>query len=98
MVILGIDPGTRRIGYGLVKKDGQSIVFQDAGILEIKSSDDFSALLETKRELDKLIKKFKPELLAVEKLFFATNQKTAMAVAGARGVIILSALEAGLKI
>jgi len=63
-----------------------------------KSKDDVSAIAETKKEMDRLIKKYKPEVVAVEKLYFAKNQKTALAVAQARGVILLSARECGVPI
>lgn len=98
MISLGIDPGTRRIGYGLLECAGTNITFITAGILTIKSSDDISALQETKRGIDTLIKKHKPDVMGIEKLFFAKNQKTAMAVAQARGVILLSAREHKLSI
>ncbi len=93
MTILGIDPGTRRVGYGVVRKDGSAACFVAAGILDIVGLDDISALAETKRGVDALIKKHKPDALAIEKLYFAKNQKTALAVAQARGVILLAACE-----
>lgn len=93
MIVLGIDPGTRRIGYGLIQKEGASLTFVAAGILNIKSSEDAGALQETKSELDSLIKKYKPDAIAIERLFFSKNRKTGIAVAQARGVILLSATE-----
>ena len=51
MIALGIDPGSRRIGYGVVQCDGSAIGFIAAGILDIKKSDDISALEEQKKEL-----------------------------------------------
>lgn len=96
--ILGIDPGSRRIGYGIIKKSGATLTFVEASLLKIKSKDDFGALYETKKEIDKLIEKHQPEILAVEKLYFVKNQKTGMQVAHARGAIILAALEHGLLI
>lgn len=98
MVALGIDPGTRRIGYGIVRGEGSNLAFVTAGILKIKSADDASALEETKVEMSKLIKKYKPDVLGIEKLYFAKNQKTAIAVAQARGVILLAAREANIPI
>lgn len=98
MIALGIDPGTRRIGYGVVACDGPDAVFVDAGILEVVSADDVPALEETKRGVDRLIKKHRPDVVAVEKLFFAKNTKTAIAVAQARGVILLAAKERGVRI
>jgi crossover junction endodeoxyribonuclease RuvC len=98
MIALGIDPGSRRIGYGIVECKGQIVTLMDAGILKITSSDDISALEETKKGIDALIKKYKPDVMAIEKLFFAKNAKTAFAVAQARGVILLSTKERGVRI
>ncbi|MBU6500444.1 MAG: crossover junction endodeoxyribonuclease RuvC [Patescibacteria group bacterium] len=98
MIILGIDPGTRRIGYGLVEGTGNKTKFIEAGLLEVRSNEDVAALKETKEQIEKLIKRFRPEAMAIEKLFFMKNQKTAMKVAEARGVAILAAAENGLKI
>lgn len=98
MVILGIDPGTRRVGYGLIRVERNNVLLIDAGILPIKSSDNASALEELKNRLGELIEKHKPETLGIEKLYFSKNQKTALQVAEARGVIMLTAKEAGLKV
>jgi crossover junction endodeoxyribonuclease RuvC len=99
MISLGIDPGSRRIGYGIVEKKKDNIVrFVAAGILKIKSTDDIGALAETKKGASALMKKYKPDILGIEKLFFAKNQKTAMAVAQARGVLLLAAYEAGVPV
>ncbi|HUC31314.1 MAG TPA: crossover junction endodeoxyribonuclease RuvC [Candidatus Paceibacterota bacterium] len=98
MIALGIDPGTRRIGYGVVECNGPAIAFVAAGILEIKTDDDVSALEETKKGIDALIKKHRPDVVAVEKIFFAKNTKTALAVAQARGVIMLATKERGVRI
>jgi crossover junction endodeoxyribonuclease RuvC len=95
MIALGIDPGTRRIGYGIVRQDGGVLTFITAGILKIDSTDDPGALEETKKEIDTLIKKYRPEIVVVERLYFAKNQKTAIAVAQARGVILLAIQENG---
>jgi crossover junction endodeoxyribonuclease RuvC len=99
MIALGIDPGSRRIGYGIVeKKKDNTIRFLAAGILKIASADDIGALVETKKGASALVKKYKPDIIGIEKLFFAKNQKTAMAVAQARGVLLLAAHEAGIPI
>jgi crossover junction endodeoxyribonuclease RuvC len=97
MTILGIDPGTQRIGYGLVRCEGQRVKLVEAGILAIREKGQ-GALSEAKHGVDRLITTFKPGALALEKVFFTKNQKTAMAVAQARGVIMLAALEAGLPV
>jgi crossover junction endodeoxyribonuclease RuvC len=93
IVTMGIDPGTRRVGYGIIRREGNTLTFLDAGILKIKSSEDAAALTEAKREMDKLIKKYRPGAVGIEKLFFAKNQRTGIAVAQARGVILLAATE-----
>ncbi len=98
MIALGIDPGTRRIGYGLVEIKAGKLAFIAAGILPITTSDDASALLEAKQAMDSIIKKYRPEVMGIEKLYFSKNQKTAMAVAQARGVALLAAKECGMKI
>ena len=99
MVILGIDPGTNRAGYGLVKKDQGNLSLLDYGCVEIKSKSDHNAgLLTLHDEFSKIIKKWKPEVLAIEKIFFFKNAKTISQVSEAIGVIILSGLRSGLKI
>lgn len=98
MIALGIDPGTRRIGYGLVEEKNGGLKLLAAGLLKIKSKEDVGALQETRSGLRTLIQKFRPDVLSIEKLFFARNQKTAIAVAQARGAILLTASEAGLKV
>ena len=98
MIILGIDPGTRRIGYGAVEYARGAISLIDAGLLIIEGGDDQSALHETREQINKIIKKIKPSVLSIEKLYFMKNQKTALQVAQARGVIISAAMEYGLEI
>lgn len=98
MIALGIDPGTRRVGYGVVRREGPETKFIAAGILTITATADVPALEEIKEGIDALIKKHKPEIVAIEKLFFAKNTKTALAVAQARGVILLATKEHGIRI
>jgi len=98
MIILGIDPGSRRIGFGLIKKEKGLLEMIGAGILKIKSNNDLDAVIETKTQLSKIISKYSPKFMAIEKLYFVKNQKTALAVAQSRGVIMLTASEKGLPI
>lgn len=98
MIYLGIDPGTRRVGYGLVLKTGNSLRLIDAGILKINSENDIGALLEIKTELSSIISTHCPVAAGIEKLFFSKNQKTALQVAEARGVALVCCAEAGIKI
>ena len=98
MITLGIDPGTRRIGYGVIDSQNGIARFVAAGIFKITATEDVAALEETKQEIDRLIAEYQPEAVAIEKLFFAKNQKTAIAVAQARGVILLATKECGVRI
>jgi crossover junction endodeoxyribonuclease RuvC len=98
MIALGIDPGTRRIGFGVVEKKFGDITFIAADIMAVTATEDIAALREIKKDADRIIKKYKPDIIGIERLFFAKNQKTAIAVAQARGVILLAAAEAGVYI
>lgn len=93
MIVLGIDPGTRRIGYALVRKDGPRVILLEAGLLRVRSKDAPRALREAKRGVDRLLRTYRPAALAIERIFFSKNKKTAMAVAECRGVILLAAAE-----
>lgn len=94
MIILGIDPGTRRIGFGVVEYEGGRCNLRDAGILAIREKiNDQQALEEVSRGIKNLIQKYRPDAAAVEKIFFSKNQKTAIEVAQARGVILAIMVE-----
>ena len=92
MRILGIDPGTNRIGYGLVEKKDGALKLVDCGLLEIPKKDNGKFLILA-NEIEKIIKKFKPDMASIEKIYFSKNQKTAIEVAQARGIIILLLLK-----
>ena len=99
MIILGIDPGTARIGYAVIeKKDSDNLNLLTCGCLEPKSKEQKDRLGEISDLISDLISKYHPEILAIEKLFFAKNAKTALSVSEARGVIINSANSFNLKI
>lgn len=97
MMILGIDPGTQKIGYAVLEFKNKTYILKSSGLLKIKNKDK-KFLKEIKNQIDKLILKWKPKILSIEKIYFSRNQKTAMVVAEARGVILLSALEKNIKI
>lgn len=91
MIILGIDPGLATIGWGVIKKEGATVTPVDYGHISTDKNLPFSErLLEIHRDLVALIEKFQPEEAALEELFFYNNQKTAIDVAQARGVILLT--------
>ncbi|MBI3887783.1 crossover junction endodeoxyribonuclease RuvC [Candidatus Microgenomates bacterium] len=92
MLILGIDPGTARLGYGLIETDKSTIKYITAGCLETKMETPMhERLLFLYAEMNKIFEKHKPDDLTVESLFFGINAKTAIAVGQARGVILLAA-------
>ena len=97
MVILGIDPGTTAIGYALLDS-AHSVRMIEAGLVRIKSSDPKERIQELYTGLAALIKKNKPQVCAIERLFFAKNVKTGIAVAESRGVILLTVAQADLSI
>jgi crossover junction endodeoxyribonuclease RuvC len=89
MKILGIDPGSARIGYGLIEKENSGLKFIKAGLLKISSKDKNQRLVELEKSLSQLLKKEKPDLAILEKLYFMKNMKTALEVAQSRGILTL---------
>jgi crossover junction endodeoxyribonuclease RuvC len=100
MIILGIDPGLARTGYAILKKETSDIprLLSCGCINTAVGRAEAERLLEIKQDLAKLIKKWKPDALCIELLFFAANAKTAMSVGQARGVILVTAAEYKLRI
>jgi len=92
-ILLGIDPGIADTGYGVICKNSDgSLSCVDYGSIKTKAKADLPDRLNIiNRELNSLIKKYKPELVAVEQLFFCKNVKTALVVGQARGVVLLTA-------
>jgi crossover junction endodeoxyribonuclease RuvC len=91
MIILGIDPGIATIGWGVIKKEGATSTVVDYGHISTpKTLTLAERLVEIHNDLLGLLEKFQPEEAAVEELFFYNNQKTAIDVAQARGVILLT--------
>lgn len=96
---LGIDPGIATTGYGLVRltRDGE-LVAVSFGIISTPKDSSAPARLEMLfDQLKTLLKKYKPDTAAVEKLFFQSNVKTALSVGQARGVIMLCLQKAGIE-
>lgn len=89
VVFLGLDPGTTRIGYGLVKKEGGKLSLIDCGAIEIKKPNVGERLVFLEKKLGQIIKARRPNVAGIEKLYFAKNKKTALGVAEARGVMLL---------
>ncbi len=99
MRIIGIDPGTGILGFGVIDVDGQKVQLVDAGVIRTPVKEDDAVRLETiYHELTDIIVQTKPAIMSVEKLFFVKNVTTGMTVSQARGVVLLCARLAGLEI
>jgi len=99
MRVLGVDPGTGRLGWAIVEKVKGKESLIDCGCIETPAHTDLNIRLEIIfNSLNRIIKENQPEEASVEDLFFATNRKTVMSVAAARGVVLLACQLAKLKI
>lgn len=92
MRILGIDPGTGIVGFGVIDSDGRNHKLVDAGVVRTPAHQDLELRLVTIYDsLNEIIEANKPKAMVIEKLFFAKNVTTAMSVSHARGVMMLAA-------
>jgi len=97
MRILGIDCGTRRTGYGVIDTDGRLHRMVAAGVIITDAEAPLgSRLRDLATTLREVIEKYRPEAAAIEEVFHAANVKTALKLAHARGVALLSIAEAGI--
>ncbi len=98
MIPLGIDPGTARLGFGLVRAGDQPEAL-DFGVIETSPQsampERLSGIFDAVTELIEL---HAPDVMAVEQLFFSRNVTTAIAVGQARGVVLLAAARAGIEV
>lgn len=99
MIVLGIDPGTAMTGYGIVERTGSTLRAIDYGCIETTPAWTLPQRLMAIHEvITGLIDTHKPELVAVERLFFSKNVQTAFAVGQARGAVLLTAAQHGLPV
>lgn len=99
MRILGIDPGTGILGFGVIEVEGKKTSLVDAGVIRTPvKQPDSERLLTIYNELSSLIKELKPTVMAVEKLYFSQNVTTGMSVSQARGVVLLLGQQHGLEL
>lgn len=100
MIIIAIDPGYERMGVAIIEKEvkGKEILIYSECFKTSPKIPHEERLHLIGKEIEKLIKKYKPEVMAIETLFFKNNQKTAMHVSEARGVMLYVASVAGLSV
>jgi crossover junction endodeoxyribonuclease RuvC len=99
VIVLGIDPGTARTGYGIITREGSTLRMLDYGCIETTPDRPLEArLLIIHEALTDLLDTHRPEAVGVERLFFNKNVQTAFAVGQARGVVLLAAAQHGLPL
>jgi len=98
LVLLGIDPGLRVTGYGLILKSGQALTHLDHGAVRTHPGDHAARLLEIYESLGRLLTQWRVDEFAIEKQFMAVNASSAFAVGEARAVAIMSAALAGIPV
>jgi len=99
MRVLGIDPGSRITGYGIIDKEGNRLVHVDNGAIFTDSHGDFPLRLQRiYRGLSEVIEQYRPDAMAVENIFFATNVQSALKLGQARGAAIVAGVNAGLPV
>ena len=96
---IGVDPGSRYTGYGIVEGDGFKLKHIHHGTLKLPASRPFYDRLRIIfDELSASIREYRPEFMAVEEVFFAKNVKSALSLGQARGAVILAGVSSGLSI
>ena len=97
--ILGIDPGSRTTGYGIIDRAGPNLGFVTCGTIRTESGDDIgNRLLLIYEGLRSVIERYGPEVAAVEDVFLSQNPRSALKLGHARGVAVLAAMKSGLKV
>ena len=99
MLFLGFDPGTATTGYGVIKVTPNLFELLEFGLITTDKNGSPGERLENiYLEMSRILKKFSPDVVAIEKLFFATNAKTAMRVGQAQGVMIFAAARSKIEV
>ncbi len=99
MRVLGIDCGSQRTGYGIVDSDGVSYCLVKCGAIRLSPRSPLpERLLKIQKELEDIIGAFKPQVAAIEDVFFAVNVKSALKLGHVRGVAMLAAAQAGIPV
>lgn len=99
MIVLGIDPGTRFVGYGLVHEKAGNFSAIDYGVFRVEETLSFpKRLKQIYRSVSHLLDKTQPDVMAVEEVYVSQNAKITLKLGHARGVILLAAVERGIPV
>jgi crossover junction endodeoxyribonuclease RuvC len=97
--VLGVDCGTERTGYGVIDSDGRVHRLVDAGVIRTRKQDALQQrLLTIANELRSRIEQYRPDVAAIEEVFYAVNVKTVLKLSHVRGVALLTVAEAGIEL
>jgi crossover junction endodeoxyribonuclease RuvC len=98
VITIGIDPGTALLGFGVIDSNDESTLL-DYGVVETAASSSMpDRLMFLHKSITELVDRYHPDVLAIEQLFFARNVTTAISVGQARGVVLLAAAQAGVRV
>ena len=97
-IILGVDPGSRTTGYGIIRADGRTIEYIDSGCIRVGEKPMAERLQTIFHSLAVLIGEYRPEEFAIEQVFMARNPDSALKLGQARGAAIVSAANSGLPV
>ncbi|TKJ34488.1 crossover junction endodeoxyribonuclease RuvC [bacterium (candidate division B38) B3_B38] len=99
MRILGVDPGSRATGYGLIEKEGERLLFIACGVIQPPQNSPFPIILkELYQKLQQLIQLHQPEVIVLEDLFYSRNVRIALNLGHIRGVLMVAAINSGLPV
>ena len=99
MIVLGIDPGSRITGYGIIRKDGNRLIHVDNGAIFTDAAKDFPLRLHRIfAGLAEVIERYRPDAVAVEQIFFSNNVQSALKLGQARGAAVVAGVNAGLPV
>lgn len=99
MLVLGVDPGSKITGYGLVKKKGGNLIYINGGKISFPNSWSFhKRVYEIFRSLVGIIEEYNPQEMSIEDIFFAKNVKSALKIGHARGAALVAAIQCNMKV
>ena len=97
-IILGIDPGSRLTGYGVIKQQGKQLTYLGSGVIRTAVDDLPSRLQPIYSGVTEIITQFQPDMLSIEQVFMAKNADSALKLGQARGVAIVAATNQNLPV